>query len=125
VRGPEHRLRDPPIGVARNEHHRGAPSADSLGRLTSSNSPARRSAKTLNVHDVDLMPAARPGYYTHDLREVSTVYDSPSVASLIDRYRCMPVPAGMSLPMITFSFRPSSGSTFPFVAASVSTRVVS
>ena len=37
----------------------------------------------------------------------------------------MPVPAGISLPMITFSFRPSSGSDLPLIAASVSTRVVS
>ena len=35
------------------------------------------------------------------------------------------IPAGISLPMITFSFRPSSGSTLPLIAASVSTRVVS
>ena len=37
----------------------------------------------------------------------------------------MPVPAGISLPMITFSLRPSSGSYLPLIAASVSTRVVS
>ena len=37
----------------------------------------------------------------------------------------MPVPAGMSLPMITFSLRPSSPSERPSIAASVSTRVVS
>ena len=36
-----------------------------------------------------------------------------------------PVPAGISLPMMTFSFRPASGSTLPLMAASVSTRVVS
>src|SRR5436305_499393 len=37
----------------------------------------------------------------------------------------MPVPAGMSLPMITFSLRPSSESDLAEIAASVSTRVVS
>jgi hypothetical protein len=37
----------------------------------------------------------------------------------------MPVPAGISLPMMTFSFRPSSWSERPSMAASVSTRVVS
>ena len=37
----------------------------------------------------------------------------------------MPVPAGMSLPMMTFSLRPMSGSTLPLMAASVRTRVVS
>src|SRR5690349_8958630 len=37
----------------------------------------------------------------------------------------MPVPAGISLPMITFSLRPSSPSERPSIAASVSTRVVS
>ena len=36
-----------------------------------------------------------------------------------------PDPAGISLPMITFSFRPSRWSTLPLIAASVSTRVVS
>jgi len=36
-----------------------------------------------------------------------------------------PVPAGISLPMMTFSFRPASGSTLPLMAASVRTRVVS
>ncbi len=37
----------------------------------------------------------------------------------------MPVPAGMSLPMITFSLSPTSPSLRPSMAASVSTRVVS
>ena len=37
----------------------------------------------------------------------------------------MPVPAGMSLPMITFSLSPTSPSLRPSIAASVSTRVVS
>src|SRR5487761_1331540 len=41
------------------------------------------------------------------------------------RYTCMPVPAGMSLPMITFSLRPRSESDLAWIAASVSTRVVS
>src|SRR6202035_2031094 len=41
------------------------------------------------------------------------------------RYRLMPVPAGISLPMITFSFRPLSLSLRQLIAASVSTRVVS
>src|SRR5438093_800161 len=36
-----------------------------------------------------------------------------------------PVPAGMSLPMMTFSLSPSSRSFWPIVAASVRTRVVS
>ncbi len=36
-----------------------------------------------------------------------------------------PVPAGMSLPMMTFSLRPRSRSILPEIAASVSTRVVS
>src|SRR5579875_2278595 len=42
-----------------------------------------------------------------------------------DRYRCMPVPAGISLPMITFSLRPTRESDLAWIAASVSTRVVS
>ncbi|MNH35291.1 hypothetical protein D3C79_959640 [compost metagenome] len=35
------------------------------------------------------------------------------------------MPAGISLPMITFSFNPRSLSTLPLIAASVKTRVVS
>src|SRR5947199_258530 len=41
------------------------------------------------------------------------------------RYREIPVPAGISLPMMTFSFSPSSESLLAWIAASVSTRVVS
>src|SRR5581483_127586 len=41
------------------------------------------------------------------------------------RYWVMPVPAGMSLPMMMFSLSPSSRSDLPSMAASVSTRVVS
>ena len=37
----------------------------------------------------------------------------------------MPVPAGISRPMMTFSFRPRRWSTFPEIDASVRTRVVS
>src|SRR5262249_26654130 len=39
------------------------------------------------------------------------------------RYLLMPVPAGMSLPMMTFSFRPISESLRAWIAASVNTRV--
>ena len=48
-----------------------------------------------------------------------------SLFSLISRYFLIPVPAGICFPMITFSFRPTSGSIFPLIAASVSTFVVS
>ena len=37
----------------------------------------------------------------------------------------MPVPAGISFPMMMFSFSPKSWSDLPSMAASVSTRVVS
>ena len=37
----------------------------------------------------------------------------------------VPVPAGIRRPTITFSFNPTSLSTFPFIAASVRTLVVS
>ena len=40
-------------------------------------------------------------------------------------YSRTPVPAGISLPMMTFSLRPMSGSTLFLMAASVSTRAVS
>ena len=41
------------------------------------------------------------------------------------RYRSRPVPAGISLPRITFSFRPNRLSDLAWIAASVSTLVVS
>ena len=44
---------------------------------------------------------------------------------MMSRYSGMPVPAGISLPMMTFSLRPSRPSFWPSIAASVSTRVVS
>lgn len=40
-------------------------------------------------------------------------------------YLLNPVPAGINLPIITFSFKPINSSTFPFTAASVNTLVVS
>ena len=49
----------------------------------------------------------------------------PSVSLLHFDTSDIPVPAGINLPMITFSFNPSNGSTFPLMAASVRTRVVS
>ena len=51
---------------------------------------------------------------------------SSSATSIpILRYLGIPVPAGISLPRITFSLRPISGSIFPLMAASVRTLVVS
>ena len=40
-------------------------------------------------------------------------------------YLFIPVPAGINLPNITFSLRPIKWSSFPFIAASVNTLVVS
>src|SRR4029453_15367898 len=48
-----------------------------------------------------------------------------SDSSRIRRYPCMPVPAGIRWPMMTFSLRPRRLSILPWIAASVSTRVVS
>ena len=45
--------------------------------------------------------------------------------NLMTRYRVMPLPAGISLPMMMFSLRPKSRSDRPSMAASVRTRVVS
>ena len=50
---------------------------------------------------------------------------APGISSLMSRYRSMPEPAGISLPMMMFSLRPKSWSDLPSMAASVSTRVVS
>ena len=44
---------------------------------------------------------------------------------MIPLYLFIPVPAGINLPIITFSFNPTSGSIFPLIAASVRTLVVS
>ena len=46
-------------------------------------------------------------------------------AFLFHLFLILPVPAGTNLPTITFSFNPFNGSTFPFIAASVNTLVVS
>ena len=46
-------------------------------------------------------------------------------ASLSQPILVNPVPAGTNLPTITFSFRPSRLSIFPFIEASVKTLVVS
>ena len=40
------------------------------------------------------------------------------------RYVLIPVPAGIILPIITFSFKPTNGSFLPRIAESVRTRVV-
>jgi len=50
-----------------------------------------------------------------------------NIFMLVYQYICFlkPVPAGISLPTITFSFNPNSLSFFPFIAASVRTLVVS
>ena len=50
---------------------------------------------------------------------------APGISNLMSRYRSMPVPAGISLPMMMFSLSPNSWSDLPSMAASVSTRVVS
>ena len=42
-----------------------------------------------------------------------------------ERYLSIPVPAGINLPISTFSLIPTSGSTLPLIAASVRTLVVS
>jgi hypothetical protein len=57
--------------------------------------------------------------------ELSSDVSSVSVFILVFLYLFNPVPAGISLPIITFSFNPINGSTFPFIAASVKTLVVS
>jgi len=43
----------------------------------------------------------------------------------ISVYELNPVPAGINLPIITFSFSPRNQSAFPSIAASVKTLVVS
>ena len=50
---------------------------------------------------------------------------SSSVLICTVLYFFIPVPAGISVPIITFSFSPINSSVFPFIAASVSTLVVS
>ena len=59
----------------------------------------------------------------------SRVLSNSSALSLmileVSRSKSLPVPAGISLPMMTFSFKPSKWSTLLLTDASVKTRVVS
>src|ERR1700676_2339053 len=50
---------------------------------------------------------------------------APSTLTTMALYEFIPVPAGIKRPMITFSLSPTSRSTLPLMADSVSTRVVS
>ena len=69
------------------------------------------------------------------LAEASVLSDSAGISSVsagsstfftsISLYFLRPVPAGISLPIITFSLSPIRWSTLPFIAASVRTFVVS
>lgn len=63
-------------------------------------------------------------YYSIDSNASSSTKTS-STSSFTFLYLIIPVPAGINLPIITFSFRPTKGSIFPFIAASVRTLVVS
>ena len=56
---------------------------------------------------------------------VSISSSSLSTSRSTDLYLIIPVPAGINLPIITFSFNPTKGSTLPLIAASVRTLVVS
>ena len=53
------------------------------------------------------------------------MYYSSIFSTAIFLYFFIPVPAGINLPNITFSFSPIKWSSFPFIAASVKTLVVS
>jgi hypothetical protein len=55
----------------------------------------------------------------------TSVIDPPLRYFLMSLYCLSPDPAGINLPMMTFSLSPSKWSTLPAVAASVSTFVVS
>src|SRR5215469_240577 len=63
--------------------------------------------------------AASSGFST------SSSAGAPSTFTTIWLYEVIPVPAGIRRPMITFSLSPTSRSTLPLIADSVSTRVVS
>src|SRR5436305_10075901 len=70
--------------------------------------------------------AARSSVPAPSVSDVQNCMRSASGAcNSMSRYRFMPVPAGISLPMMMFSLRPKSMSLLPSMAASVSTRVVS
>ena len=65
-------------------------------------------------------------FFIYSAVSMSVVSSSScSVLIFISLYFSIPVPAGISFPIITFSFNPSKSSTFPFIAASVNTLVVS
>ena len=56
---------------------------------------------------------------------LSSSNSSVGTSSFKDLYLIIPVPAGINLPIITFSFNPINGSILPLIAASVRTLVVS
>jgi hypothetical protein len=86
--------------------------------------PFERAAALLRTELTQLQELSPPDPFANDLEvwlaEVSPKRSSRSAGSVCSgssvgcgrtpRYWRMPVPAGMSLPMMTFSFRPSSGS---------------
>ena len=90
--------------------------------MNSGRRPARRSAAGLGQEDVVLLAEALGQLATRERLGRGTTGCGRAAAA---RFCGAPVPAGMSLPMMTFSLRPSRLSLAPLMAASVSTRVVS
>ena len=116
-------------------------SQSSSGLSTSGISSASPASCELVVSDPGSPPKVRPSdpksateppswpISSSACSSASRSYASRTIGSAgaisICRYRFRPVAAGISFPMITFSFSPSRRSIFPSIEASVSTLVVS
>ena len=107
---------DPRVALCRRGRREGAARTRTLlGQLLAA-APARHRAAPVARRPVPRPPASRSAR-----RSVSSM----SSLALRASWKAMPVPAGISRPTMTFSFRPRSSSRLPMMAASVSTRVVS
>ena len=98
------------------------PSSTQAGRRSRARGTRGRSRCRRRSRSPPARRAAAPRSPAACTRDAGTLSEGP--ISIV-RYRFSPVAAGISFPMITFSFRPSSRSTLPSIDASVSTFVVS
>ena len=88
---------------------------------SSSSKPSPRAVRSTSPSPISSSAASNSWASAANIEDGSGSAGSIS----IPRYFFRPVAAGISLPMITFSLRPSSRSILPSIAASVSTLVVS
>src|SRR5581483_7786983 len=125
--GPRHVLTAPSPcsegGYAFAAHEGGGRARGAGGRYSAAASVRRR--RRSGGRRAPPSAGAASAFSASNLAFSLAMSSSRLAASLRRRRSIPPVPAGMSRPTITFSLRPSSVSTLPLTAASVSTRVVS